>query len=93
MNDQAIKFKHQQGTARMPSYEQMHKETEKEPLAKLLRKERKLWFDSWEGSYNAKEEGQHIKRLQAYVQAAADRAAGQLQQQPGLVEKLQRVLL
>jgi hypothetical protein len=35
-----------------------------------------VWSSSWQGSYSAKEEGQHIKRLQAYVEAAV----GQLQQ-------------
>jgi hypothetical protein len=56
-----------------------------EPLLKLIKGEEVVWHAAWAGSYSAKEEGQHIKRLQAYVQAAADRAAGQLQQQPELV--------
>jgi hypothetical protein len=65
-----------------------------EPLHKLLQKEKVQWASSWEGGYSAKEEGQHIQRLQAYVQAAADRAAGQLQQQqPELVQKLREALV
>jgi hypothetical protein len=88
-------LEHQKKAERVPGYswEQIYEEARKEPLTKLLQKERKLWLDLWDGGYSAKEEGQHIQRLQAYVQAAADRAAGQLQQQPQLVEKLRRVLL
>jgi hypothetical protein len=64
-----------------------------EPLPKLIKGEELVWDAAWEGSYSAKEEGQHIKRLQAYVQAAADRAAGQLQGNPELVQRLRDVLV
>jgi hypothetical protein len=89
-------LEHQKKIVQVPGYswEHMYKEAEKEPLTKLLQKERKLWSESWEGSYSAKEEGRHIQRLQAYVQATVDKAAEQLQQQhPDLVRRLQRVLL
>jgi hypothetical protein len=62
-------------------------------LLKLVQKEKVQWASAWEGSYSAKEEGQHVKRLQAYVQAAADRAAAQQQQQPELVQKLREALV
>jgi hypothetical protein len=64
-----------------------------EPLPKLLKGEEYVWSAAWwEHNYGAKEEGQHIKRLQAYVQAAADRAAEQLQVHPVLIESLREAL-
>jgi hypothetical protein len=63
-----------------------------EPLFRMLKAEEAVWSAAWEHNYNAKEEGQHIKRLQAYVQAAADRAASQLQGRPGLVQSLREAL-
>jgi hypothetical protein len=63
-----------------------------EPLARLLASQEAVWSSAWEHKYSVKEEGQHIKRLQAYVQAAADRAAEQLQGHPALVQRLREAL-
>jgi hypothetical protein len=63
-----------------------------EPLAKLLQKQRQVCAASKEGYYSASEEARHIKRLQAYVQAAADRAAEQLQEHPALIQKLREAV-
>jgi hypothetical protein len=64
-----------------------------EPLQKLFKGEAQVWSSSCAGSYSAKEEGQHIKRLQAYVQAAVDKAVGQLHPyDPDLVEMLKEAL-
>jgi hypothetical protein len=65
---------------------------EAEPLAKLLQKQRLACFSSSQGYYSTSEEARHVKRLQAYVQAAADRAAEQLQGQPALVHRLREVI-
>jgi hypothetical protein len=49
-----------------------------EPLYKLMRKERHIWARAWR--VQAKEEGYdaHVQLLEEFVQAAAQKAAGQL---------------
>jgi hypothetical protein len=65
---------------------------EKEPLFHLTAHEHKVWRDTMCGAapYRPKEAAQHSQRLQAYVEAAAARAAGQLE--PGLKKELFEVL-
>jgi hypothetical protein len=63
-----------------------------EPLTKIRTDQEAVWSAAWEHNYSAKEEAQHIKRLQACVQAATDRAAEQLQEHPELVESLMEAL-
>jgi hypothetical protein len=61
---------------------------EKEPLSQLTVKEYKVWKDAICGAapYRPREAAQHSQRLQAYVEAAAARAAEQLE--PGLRKQL-----
>jgi hypothetical protein len=94
-------FLKERATAWYRQYAELHRDQlgdhvtlpDHEPLFKLLLNEGQVWTNSWQGNYSAEEEGRHTNRLQAYVQAAAHRAAGQLQQQPGLVQKLREALV
>jgi hypothetical protein len=64
-----------------------------EPLPKMLKAEEAIWSAAWfQHNYTQREEAQHIKKLQAYVQAAADRAAEQLEKHPELVDSLMEAL-
>jgi hypothetical protein len=65
---------------------------EKEPLFQMTALEHKTWTDAIHAAtaYRPKEAAQHSQRLQAYVEAAVGRAAGQLQ--PGLRKELYEAL-
>jgi hypothetical protein len=67
-------------------------QSESEPLFKMIVKERNIWGDALYSAptYRPKEAAQHSQRLQAYVEAAAARAAGQLE--PGLKKELYQAL-
>jgi hypothetical protein len=70
-------------TARM-----MQNQCDKEPLHKLMEQEHTTWKSTIKAStnYRPREAAQHSQRLTAYVEAAAARAAGQLE--PGLKKEV-----
>jgi hypothetical protein len=80
----------QQGEVRQISVEPSL--CEGEPLFQLNAQEYQIWKDDMyaAASYRPKEAAQHSQRLQAYVEAAAARAAGQLE--PSLKKEMYEAL-
>jgi hypothetical protein len=61
----------------------------KEPLYKLMLKDRKIWSSVWKVQAEEEGEAEHRQLLEAYVVAVADKAAAQLP--PELAQGLQKV--
>jgi hypothetical protein len=67
----------------------MQKLKPKEPLFKLMLKERKIWSSVWKVQAEEEGEAEHRQLLEAYVVAAAEKAAAQLP--PELAQELKQI--